>query len=79
MTILPDAAGNNARFDDLLDLIGVEHREHDRIAAARNVGKRSGAAAELHQPRVFRRIDVEADDGKSGGDQPARINLAHQA
>ena len=77
-----DLAGRRRQqrvLDHVLDLIGVEHRDHDRIAVARDIGKRSGARAEICQARAFRRIDVEADDGKSRRDQAARIDLAHQA
>ena len=39
-------------LDHILDLIGVEHREHDRIAFVRDFGQRSGLRAELRQAFV---------------------------
>ena len=78
ITILPAAAAKQRVLDHVLDLIGLEHREHDRIAVACDVGKRPGAAADLRKALIFAGIDVEADHGKSRRDQTARIDFAHQ-
>ena len=66
-------------LDHVFDLIGVEHREHDGLAVTRDFGERAGAGADRLEPRVLRRIDVEADHGKSRSDQPPCVDLAHQA
>ena len=58
-------------LDHVLDLPGIEHGKHDRLAVARDVGERCGAGADLCKARGFRRIDVEADDVNPGGDQAA--------
>ena len=57
-TILPAAARDERALDHFLDLLGVEHRHHDRLAFLRDIGKRTGLRAEICQPRVLRRVDV---------------------
>ena len=78
-TILPDRGGKECVLDDVLDLFGVEDGEHDWIANRCNVGDGCGAPAHLRQSLGFRRIDVEADDGKARRHEAARIDLTHQA
>ena len=48
---LAGRGGKERAFDDIFGLIGREHRDHDRIAVAGNVGKRSGAAADAQAAR----------------------------
>ncbi len=71
-------SGHKRAFDDLFDLVGGEHREHDRIALPRYVDERSDAPADLFKLFVARRIDVESDHAKSRGDQAAGVDLSHQ-
>ena len=40
-------------LDHILDLIGIEDREHDRIAVARDIGERSGARRRSAARRAF--------------------------
>ena len=54
-------------FDDRLDLVGAEHRQHKRIAALREIGDGlRGLAAKLRKPGILGGIDVEAHDLKAG-------------
>ena len=67
-------------LDDLLDLVGGEHRQHDRIAALRKIGnRRHRPPAELDKLRVFREVHIEAGDLEAGTEQTVRERLAQQA
>ena len=66
-------------LDHVLDLIGIEHRQHDRFAALCDLDERARAAADRLKVFAPGRIDVKADHGKSRGDQPSGIDFAHEA
>src|SRR5262249_34262428 len=67
-------------FDHVLDLIGAEHRNHDGIAAPREIANGGGStAAELRELDVFGAVDVEAYDREAGAKQAAHKCLAQQA
>jgi hypothetical protein len=67
-------------LDHLLDVPRFEHGEQDAVALAGNVADRGGRLpAQRRQPRSLGCIDVEADDGKPGAQQPMGERLAHQA
>ena len=72
-------SGKQVTLNHLLDLVGVEDSEHDRLAFARDVGKRSCAGTDRGKPRVFLGIDVVADYGQTRREHAARIDFAHQA
>ena len=77
-----DLAGGERQqraLDDILDLIGREHRKHDRLAVPRDVGERCRAHADLRHAICLGRIDVVSDDGKARGEETGGIDLAHQA
>jgi hypothetical protein len=44
-----------------------------------NFADRAGTATKILKAFALGGIDVEADHGKSGGDQPACIDFAHEA
>ena len=67
-------------LDHVLDLVGVEHGDDDAARRRRQFGDDVyGAPADLGQPRAPGRVDVEADDGDSGVEQPLGVDFAHQA
>ena len=77
-----DLAGGERQqraLDDIFDLIGREHRKHDRLAVARDVGKRRRAHADLRHALRFGGIDVVSVDGEARGEKTGGIDLAHQA
>ena len=67
-------------FDDLLHLIGRQHRDENDRARAADLEHGSGrAAAHLLEGAALGGIHVEADDLESGGEKPARQRRPHQA
>ena len=78
-----DGAGRRIgrqRVRHLLDLLGAEHGEHDRMAAARDIRERCRRrAAELGKPLGAGAVDVDAEHREARRHQPAGQHFAHQA
>ncbi len=66
-------------FHHLFHLVGVEHREDDRIGRAGDVAdRRRGAAAQRDEAFGLCRIDVVAHHIEARGDEAARQHASHQ-